>query len=563
MAEEENKDKKSGKDKIDLSMFLGDYLRDAGEGFQEINTALLALEKDNSRKELLDEIFRVVHTLKSSSVMLEFPEIAELAHASEDLLDRMRKDKAQVTQETIDVLFDVVDMLETMVKRRERKIEPDADWEMRFAELKKKIILFADLKSETPEILEPKAGMEMPTIRSPHAIEKIQTVRVQVQLLDSLFNLSGELIINKNRIDNLVSDTANKELRTVLAAMDRMISALQEYVSAARLVPIDEIFQKFPRMVRDLAREKNKEIELVLEGREIEMDKAVLDTLSEPLIHIIRNAIDHGIEPAEVRKKNNKREQGAIKLSAKRTENHILIEVEDDGRGIDITQMKEAAVRKGFAKPEEVELLGDKDVLNLLYNPGFSSSTEVTELSGRGVGLDVVKTSTKKLGGTVELATQTGKGTRFTLKMPLTTAILQTLMVGVGEHIFAIPSDVVLETLEVKAESIREIKNQQMLVLRNQVIPFFKLNEVLKIPRRKEKEVFVAVIIYMGDSFAALGVDAVLDQTENIIKPLDFIAQQFTGFSGGAILGDGRVALLMDIASLLDIKTLEKESLIT
>lgn len=184
---------------------------------------------------------------------MEFSEIAELSHASENLLDRMRKDKVQVTQETIDVLFDVVDMLEAMVKRREKKIEPDADWEMRFAELKKKIILFADLKSETPEILEPKSGMEMPAIRSPHAIEKIQTVRVHVKLLDSLFNLSGELIINKNRIDNLVSDTANKELRTVLSAMDRMISALQENVSAARLVPIDEIFQKFPRMVRDLA----------------------------------------------------------------------------------------------------------------------------------------------------------------------------------------------------------------------------------------------------------------------------------------------------------------------
>jgi two-component system chemotaxis sensor kinase CheA len=543
------------KDRLDFSIFLSNYLNDAREGFQEINSALLELEKDHSRKELLDEIFRVVHTLKSSSVMLEFSDIAELAHISEDLLDRMRKDKAQVTQETINVLFEVVDMLEAMVKERaEGKSEPNEVWKSRFEELKNKIRSLADLKSEmeTPEIPNPNSAAGRPTVG------KIQTVRVHVELLDSIFNLAGELIITKNRIDNIISATANKELKAVLAAMDRMISALQEYASAARLVPIDEIFQKFPRMARDLAKEKNKEIYLVIEGREIELDKAILDGISEPLIHLIRNAVDHGIEPAEVRKNSSKAEQGTIKLSAKRSENHILIEVEDDGGGIDIAQMKEAAVRKGFAKPEEAELLGEKDILNLLYNPGFSSSTEVTELSGRGVGLDVVRTSIKKMGGTINLATQKGKGTRFTLKLPLTTAILQTLMVSVGEHVFAIPSDIVLETLEVRMDSIKEIRNQQVLVLRNQVIPFFELNELLKLARQKEKKEFAVLIIYMGDSFVGLGVDAVLDQTENIVKPFDPIAQQFTGFSGGTIMGDGRVALLMDIPSLLNIKTLEK-----
>ena len=543
------------KDRIDLSMFLNDYLNDAKEGFQEVNNALLALEKDHNQTERLNEIFRVVHTLKSSSTMLEFSNIAELAHICEDLLDCMRKKELPVSQETIDILFEVIDTLETMVKERaEGKGKPKADWRAMITEMKEKIM------AQKPETESTFHTPDSEIVRPPlPTIEKIQTVRVHVGLLDSLFNLAGELIITKNRIDNLVSDTANKELKAALADMDRMIGELQENVSAARLVPAGEIFQKFPRMVHDLARGAHKEIEFVIEGEEIELDKAVLDAIGEPLIHLIRNAVDHGIEPAEMRQKRGKKESGGIKLSAKRAENHVLIEVEDDGAGIGIAQMKEMAVRKGFVRPEEARSLLDKDVLNLLFEPGFSAAEEVTNLSGRGVGLDVVRTSAKKLGGTVEVATEAGKGTRFTLKLPLTTAIMQTLMVSVGEHVFAIPSDIVLETFEVKPKDIKEIHQAQVLVLHDEVIPFVKLNDVLNICRREDQANLIAVIIYRGDQFMALGVDTVLDQMENIVKPLDPIAQQFKGFSGGTILGDGSVALLLDIPSLFGFEMLGEE----
>jgi two-component system chemotaxis sensor kinase CheA len=543
------------KDKIDLSMFLDDYLNDAKEGFQRINSALLALEKDRSQTEQLDEIFRVVHTLKSSSTMLEFSDIAELAHLCEDLLAHLRKNELSVTQEIIDLLFEVVDMFEAMVKERvEGKSEPTGGWGLRIVELRKKLVAQkTDTESacHTPKS-EVKAAI-MPTIG------KIQTVRVHVDLLDSLFDLAGELIITKNRIDNLVSELANKELKAALVAMDRMIKELQENVSAARLVPVDEIFQKFPRMVRDLARDAHKEVELVVEGREIELDKAVLDAISEPLIHLLRNAVDHGIEPADERQKRNKKRCGTIKLVAKRAENHILIGVEDDGGGIDMAQMKEVAVRKGFVTPEEAESLSDKGVFDLLFAPGFSSAKEVTSVSGRGIGLNVVRTSVKGLGGTVEVTTEKGQGTRFTLRLPLATAIMQTLMVGVGEHIFAIPSDIVLETLEPKTEDIREIRDQQVLVLRNEVIPFLKLNRVLNMPYQEGQKEMIGVIIHRGDKLVGLGVDAVLGQVENIIKPFDPIAQQFKGFSGGTILGDGRVVLLLDIPSLLGFETLPEE----
>jgi len=552
-------------DKIDLSMFLDDYLNDAKEGFQAINSALLALEKDKSQTERLDTIFRHVHTLKSSSTMLEFTDIARLAHICEDLLDRLRKNELPVTQATIDVLFEVTDTLEKMVR------EPNADWGLRIAELKKK---FAELELQNPEkesaIRTPKSAienseisipksaiensaLEESEIRTPHSA--IETVRVHAALLDSLFNQVGELIITKNRIDNIVADTENKELKSALTAMDHIITELQENVSAARLVPAGEIFQKFPRMVRDLAKEKKKEIELVLEGSEIELDKAVLDAISEPLIHLIRNAADHGIEPPEIRQKRKKKRSGTLKIAANRAENHIIIAVEEDGGGIDIARMKEVAVGKGFVNQEEVESLEDNDVLNLLFKPGFSSAEEVTDVSGRGVGLDVVKTSVSEIGGTVDVATQKGKGTRFTLKLPLTTAIMQTLMVGIGNHIFALPSDIIVETLEVKLEEIKEIHNEQVLVLRNEAIPFVTLHDVLNIPHQEDQKEMIAVIIYWGDTFIGLGVDTLVDQTENIIKPFDPIAQQFKGFSGGTILGDGSVALLLDIPGLFDFGT--------
>ena len=535
------------KDRIDLSMFLNDYLNDAKEGFQEINGALLALEKDYSQRERLDEIFRAVHSLKSSSAMLEFSNIAELAHTCEDLLDRMRKNELPVTQETIDLLFEVLDTLETMVKERSETKSIGID----FQEVAEKVKKLA--REETHLGKQKERKVKTPTVPT---IEKIQTIRVNVDLLDSLFNLVGELIITKNRINNIVSAAAQKELKTALAAMDRMVSELQDNVTMARLVPVDEIFQKFPRMIRDLAKDAHKEIELTLEGRDIELDKAVLDAISEPLIHLLRNAADHGIEPAEVREKQGKERQGIIKLIAKRAETHVLIEVEDDGGGIDTERLKEAFARKGLIKPEEVESLEDRDVLNLLFEPGFTSAKAVTGLSGRGVGLDVVQTSVKRLGGTVELSTQKGKGTRFTLKLPLTTAIMRTLMVGVGEHTFAIPSDIVQEILEIKAEDVREIQNEQALVLRQEVIPFLNLNNVLNIPGQKDQDNLLGVIIFRGDKSISLGVDRVEGQIENVVKPFDPIAQQFRGFSGGTILADGQVALLLDIPTLFNFETL-------
>lgn len=537
------------KDKLDLSMLLGDYCSDAKEYFSEINSSLLELEKDHSKVEALNEIFRALHSLKSSSAMLEFTEIAEFAHLCEEPIDRMRKNTLPVTQDAIDVVFEAVDALNIMVNQRCEKKGGRFDHRAAADKIKRLISKEARAKPEVNETV--KAAI--PTI------DKIETIKVHVDVLDLLFNLTGELILNKNRIDNLVSGTENKELKSVLSAMDHIISSLQESISVSRLVPADEIFQKFPRMVRDLAKERRKEVEFVVVGSENELDKSVLDAIGEPLIHLLRNSIDHGIELPEIREKEGKKRTGTVRLAAKRAENNIIIEVEDDGKGMDMAHMKEVAITKGFIKPEAAEKMEDSDVMDIVFRPGFSTAEKVTGVSGRGVGLDIVRTSTKKLGGIVEVATEKGKGSRFTLKLPLTTAVVQTLMVSVSEHVFVMPSDIVIETLEIGPEDIKEVGKDTVLVLRKHVIPFTTLARVLNIPIQEVQKTQVALIIQRGDKFMGIGVDAVLDQTENIIKPFDPLAARFKGFSGGTILGDGRVALMLDIPGLIGFETLRKE----
>ena len=642
-------------DHLDFIQFLNEYLNDAREGFQEINSSLLILEKDSTRTDLLDEIFRVFHTLKSSSRMIEFVNITDFAHYCEDVIDRLRKGVIPVNRGALDVLFEIIDALEAMVaERTSGKMESETTARM-VEDIKQKISLLGSTDTlarqgiivineqgiveafnseaerifgySTTDVLGQNITLLMPEpLRSEHdayigsylktgiaktlgtirqvtalrrdgvefplelvvnemrlggrrlflgmmrdisthevkaaaspAFEKIQTVRVNVELLDALFNLTGELIISRNRINNIVSGTISKELKDALSSMEHIISDLQEKVSSARMVAADEVFQKFPRMIRDLVKERNKEVELVIEGGEIELDKSILDAIGEPLIHLIRNAIDHGLELPEVRRTLGKKEKGTLKLTAKRAENHIIVEVEDDGVGIDAMAMKEIALQKGFGTPEEIRQFSEKDMLSMLFKPGFSSANEVTGISGRGVGLDVVKTATERLGGFVEISTEKGSGTRFSLKLPIAPAIMQTLMVGVSGHVFIIPSDMVLETLEIRPEDVRDIKDSQVLILRNRALPFVRLNEFLNIPAGQEEGNLVALIIYRGDKFIAIGVNEVIDQMENIIKPFDPIARNLKGFAGGTILADGRVALLLDLPALFSLETIGKE----
>ena len=311
-------------------------------------------------------------------------------------------------------------------------------------------------------------------------------------------------------------------------------------------------------MVRDLAREQRKEINLIVEGSETELDKAILDAIGEPLMHLVRNSIDHGIETPEEREKKGKTRVGTIRLAVKRAESNTIIEVEDDGRGIDLRRVREVALEKGFLVPDNLASVQDKDVMNVLFKSGFSTAEKVTSVSGRGVGLDIVRTSVKRLGGLVEVATELNKGTKFSMRLPLSSAIFQTLIVSSSGQTFMIPSDIVVETLEVEPEEIKRIGKAGTIILHGRLMAFLSLAEALNLPSDRSHET-AAVIIHLGEQALAVGVDAVIDQAESIIKPFDQLAQKTKGFSGGSILGDGTIALLLDVQSLFEHEAVRKE----
>jgi two-component system chemotaxis sensor kinase CheA len=383
----------------------------------------------------------------------------------------------------------------------------------------------------------------------------IQSLRVSVKRLDTLMNLVGELVINKARLSQIASSYKISELDETLTQLDRLTDDLQNEVMQARLVPVEHIFNRFPRMVRDLARELGKEIDFIIEGKEIELDRTVLDEIGEPLTHLLRNSVDHGIEPPEKREQKAKKRVGTIKLTARREKNQVIIEVADDGKGIDPQKMRDAAVKKGIMSQEEVSRLDDREAIMLISTPGFSTSSQVTELSGRGVGVDVVKTTIESLGGSMEIDSKPGLGTKFTLKLPLTMAIIQTLLVGVGNETYAIPSINVVETVEIGADKIKTIQRQEVIQLRDEIIPLLRLHHVLGAPATATATVndgsISIVVVERGGKHVGLVVDTLIDLQEIVIKSLDDSLRRIKGLAGATILGDGRVALILDVGTLI------------
>ena len=383
------------------------------------------------------------------------------------------------------------------------------------------------------------------------SIKSVQSVRVSIERLDSLMNLVGELIINKIRLMQLASVHKLDDLVETLASLNRLTNDLQEEIMAARMVPIEQIFNRFPRMIRDLAKNEGKEIDLILEGGDIELDRTVLDEIGDPLVHILRNCVDHGIESPEVRKQNGKNPKGTIKLTAMREKNHVVIEAVDDGKGMDPQKMRETAVKKGLMTQEEAAKLSDTDAINLSFMAGFSTADKVTEISGRGVGMDVVRTKIGGMGGSIKLESVLGKGTTMKLKLPLTVAIIHSLMVKVGSDIYAIPIANVIRDLSIKKEEIKTIKGEEVVLIRGEVLPLIRLHKLFDIKSNGSEELLVVVVERMGSN-VGLVVDQVIGQQEVIIKNLDNnILKGVKGFAGATILGDGNVALILDVGSLL------------
>lgn len=379
-----------------------------------------------------------------------------------------------------------------------------------------------------------------------------QTVRVDIERLDILMNLVGELVMHKGRLEQIGASSKITELNETIEQIDRISSDLQSVVMKVRMVPVEQVFNRFPRMVRDLAKELNKEVDFLIEGQETELDRTVIDEIGDPLVHLLRNAIDHGIESPQDRLKRGKAQKASVMLRARHEGNNVYIEVEDDGAGINIKKVQEKAVEKGIISLKEAELMSPEEAFQILFNPGFSTSQNITDVSGRGVGLDVVKTKIESLSGEIFVDSQPGQGTRFRIKLPLTLAIIQALMISVCDEIYAIPLGSVDETTMIKSEDIKMVQNQEVIVLRGNVLPLFRLASLLEIPGEAaaNKDEMYVVIVRKAERQIGLVVDTLIGQQEIVIKSLGKILAGIPGIAGAIVAGDGFVRLIIDIATL-------------
>lgn len=373
-----------------------------------------------------------------------------------------------------------------------------------------------------------------------------QSVRVDLERLDNFMNMVSELVIHRTRLEQIASGHRILDLSETLEQVARTTSDLQDLVMKIRMLPLDTVFNRFPRMVRDLSVELGKEMELIIEGQETELDRTVIDEIGEPLIHLIRNAADHGIESKEEREAAGKDPVGKIKLIAYQEGTKAVIKVQDDGAGINVDKIKAKAERVGIS----TEGMNDTDIRNLIFNQGFSTNEEVTDISGRGVGMDVVKTKIAALGGTVDLISEIGEGSSFIIKLPLTLQIIQALLVKVGSETMAISLGYVNEIVEFNEEDIKKTNNQEVIIYRGAIIPLIRINEKLDIEAQNESKGFV-VIVKVGEKTAGILVDSLMGQQEIVIKPLGKILKNLKQYIGATILGDGLVTLILDIAALI------------
>ena len=383
------------------------------------------------------------------------------------------------------------------------------------------------------------------------AIRSASSIRIGVERLDVVMNLVGELVINRSRLTQIGNKYQLRELTETLARVDRIITDLQGEITQMRMIPVDHIFSRFPRLVRDISKMQEKEIDFIIEGSEIELDRTVLDEIGDPLLHLLRNAVDHGIELPDDRVSKGKSRTGTIKLTAERERGYVTIIVEDDGKGIDPEEIRDIAVKKGFISEERALELSDMEALLLIFNPGFSTAEVTTDVSGRGVGMDVVKSKVESLGGTVEIQSQVGAGSSTRMRLPITMAIIQALLAEVNDEIYAIPISGVLEIIKVTAADIKTLHGTEVINLRGKVLPLVTLRQLFNIASDEHPETCIVVVIEKSDGNIGLVIDSILDQEEIVIKPLGKLLEGNRGFSGTTILGDGRVIPILDTTTLV------------
>lgn len=682
---------------MDMSQYLQIFIEESNDNLQSLNEHLLNLEHTPDDAQILNEIFRVAHTLKGMAGTMGYVKMQKLTHNIENVLSDIRSGKIHVNSDMLDILFQCLDALENYVDEIVRtgqegheeyrdlmealeriinqsasiKVEqsavstsqvetsvvtsielmnlPEAPLHIKDEALRQGLnvyqinirlsancvlksarafVIFKDLETlgeviysnpevqdiedekfeesfslvfitqEDKEIVKKKMldvmEVEEVTIgvfeqsdssevvsisqkdeegaESDKAVKTEQaavqqqngqaaktqqvankSVRVSIERLDNLMNLVSELIIVKTQLDGAKGhgqDEHATNYNDSIEYLERITDNLHQAVMKVRMVPVESVFNRFPRMIRDVSRKLGKDIELVMSGEETELDRTVIDEIGDPLIHLLRNAADHGLETTEERRKLGKDPKGTIRLQAYQDGNSVVIEVSDDGKGINIDKIRESSIKKGVITREEASALSEQEVLELLFKPGFSTSSEITDLSGRGVGLDVVKSKITGLGGHVEVKTEIGRGSKFIVRLPLTLAIIQALMVKIADEKYAIPLNNIQNIEDVRKEEIKFVQNQEVIVLREEVIPIVRLHKLLDL-EQEERDVMMIVIVKKGEKQIGFMIDSLIGQQEIVIKPLGKYLSHINMIAGATILGNGEVALILDVNTLV------------
>lgn len=592
-----------GFDLDEMKEIIDDFLIEADELISSLDNNLVKLESNPEDPDLLNEIFRAAHTIKGTSGFLGFDEVTSLTHRMEDILNKLRKNELAVSPEIMDVLLESLDVLKILLDNvREGRSNENVDIQIAISHLEDAMEA-GGARSDDPgagnQPVEPSAltqpeedspaeeltvvasaesALSVSTVaaqpKTPVATSrkkpgsslkqaKEQTIRVDVERLDSLMNLMGELVLSRNslmQVNNEVSiehegTPAAEHLNRSANSVSYITTELQMAIMRMRMLPVGKVFGKFPRLIRDLTRESGKQIDLEIIGEETELDKSVIEEIGDPLMHCIRNCCDHGIELPDERIAVGKPPRGTVKLIASQEGSNIVIKVVDDGHGLDVTRIRQKAVERGLVSETEAERMPDSEVFRFIFEAGFSTAKKITGVSGRGVGMDVLRTNIEKLNGMIDLESKLGQGTSVIIKLPLTLAIVQGLLVESDKEVFILPMSSVIETVKTKQSSIFYINQRPVLRLRGEIIPVINLNDILEESARgfimSEKQYIV--VVGLAEKKLGINVDRFLGQEEVVIKSLGQHLGATQGISGATILGDGRIRLIVDLIGLFNL----------
>jgi len=540
---------------FDREKIVASFLAESQEGLDRSEQYLIAAETEAVNAEMLDEIFRATHTVKGNASALDFPELAGFAHVMEDLLDAVRSGQVATSRELIALLLQGVDALRALVPAA---ADGNDHLSPAHRQLKQSMADHASGKlagvaaavsvPDTYNFSEVPSPAPVPGASALSA--RNRTLRVDIEKLDQMLNLTGEIAIAQGRLRRMIAETEDEAGRRLLEMhreTERLQKTLQEQVMGVRLVPVGPLFQQFARSVRDISRSHNKLARLEIAGADVEVDTRVLENLKDPLLHMIRNAIDHGIEVPEIRHSKGKSPCGMLKLTACHSAGTILIELSDDGAGFN--RQRILAKARSLNMLPEGETMSDQELFNLVFTAGFSTADEVTDLSGRGVGMDVVRRNIEMLRGNIDIRSTADQGTTIRIRLPLTLAIIEGFSVVANNETYVIPLEMITECLELPADQISS-ERAGVINLRGEPLPFVRLREVFtgggQRPAREN-----VVVVHRENGFAGLAVDKLLGECQAIIKPLSRLFRDVPGVSGSTILDDGRVALILDVSTLL------------